>query len=469
MTEGTTEKSGASKLARLSWSFYDWAAQPYHTIISTFVFFPYFAATFIGDPVRGQAIVGYTLGAAGLLVALLSPVVGSIADASGPRKPWILGFSIVFVPAISLLWFAEPGALERLPLIIAAIIIATMALEIAAVFYNAMLPTLAPKSQIGGLSGFAWGLGYVGGLISLSFVLIYLALPGEMEAPFIPDTPLFGLSSEHGEPDRMTGPLTGLWYLLFALPLFLFVPDQKPSGISLTDSIGKGTRQLLNTLKDLPSYGNVLRFLLARMIYNDGLLAVFSFGGIYAAGLFGWSITMLGIFGIILVVFSAVGAFLGGWLDQSFGSKPTLYLALTLLAAGILGIISIGNDTVLWIITVEPYQTGGAPFSSAQEQFYLVCGILLGMAAGPIQAASRTMMARLAPEHMMAEFFGLFAFSGRVTSFAAPLAIGFVTDFYQTQQAGLFVILGFTLAGLVLLIPVKETSPQLSPKVPTGF
>ncbi len=450
----------ASRLAQASWALYDWAAQPYHTLIITFVFLPYFVTGFVGDPIRGQAIVGYTLGTAGFLVALTSPLAGAIADAIGRRKPWILFFSIVFVPAISLLWFAEPGATTRLPFIIGTLMVSAFCIEFAFVFYNAMLPSIAPQEKIGGLSGYAWGLGYIGGLIALTFVLIYLALPGEMNAPMIPDKPLFGLDMEKGEPDRMTGPITGLWYLIFTLPLFLYVPEKRAEGVSLRAAIGDGAKQLLGTLKNLPKYRNILHFLVARMIYNDGLLAVFSFGGIYAASLFGWSITTMGIFGITLIIFSAVGAFAGGWLDQQFGSKPTLFIALAFLLVGMLGILTIREDSILFVVGAPSLDQDTPPLSTLQEQFYLICGILLGMAAGPIQAASRTMMARLAPPDMITEFFGLYAFSGRCTAFAAPLTIAVTTQAFNSQLAGIVVIFVFVLVGTILLIPVHETPKE---------
>jgi UMF1 family MFS transporter len=196
------------------------------------------------------------------------------------------------------------------------------------------------------------------------------------------------------------------------------------------------------------------------MTYYDGLSAIFAFGGIYAAGTFGWEIQTLGVFGIILSVFAAVGAFLGGWMDDRVGSKRTILIAVAGLVAGTVASVSITADTVLFVIDVAPPVPGAAPFSSTAEQVYLLAGILIGISGGPAQAASRTLMARLAPPSMITEFFGLYALSGKATSFIAPFAIALATSAAASQRAGLYVIVGFLAAGFLLLLPVREEQAQ---------
>ncbi len=435
---------GGRRPGLFSWALFDWANQPYFTLITTFIFAPYFAAEFIGDPVRGQSLWGYTLAAAGIVVALFSPILGAIADISGPRKPWIAAFGVLFVVCCGCLYYAEPGAPNGALPIAIALAFAAIAAEFAIVFNNAMLPGLVPERQIGRLSGFGWGLGYLGGLAALIVVVS------------LPDVPFLGLQSAEAEAGRLVGPLTAIWFLIFALPLFLFTPDQQATGHTMSAALREGMARLGGTLRHARSYRNIGLFLIARMTYQDGLAAVFSFGGIYAAGLFGWDVMTLGLFGITLVIFSAIGAFLGGWADDRFGARPTVLVAVAGLLFATIGALSVAPDRILFLIAVPPPETGAAPFSSAAEWAYICFGTMFGIFGGPAQAASRSLMARLAPRGMAAEFFGLFALSGKATSFLAPLAIGVTTGLLDDQRSGMLVILFFLALGFLLLLPVRE-------------
>ena len=409
MTEQSLTLHGsppASVRARLSWALFDWANQPYFTLITTFIFFPYFASDFMGDAVRGQSILGLVLGIAGGLIAVLSPILGAISDTSGPRKPWLFVLSAVYVLGCLVLWWAEPGTPQRVIPIAMAIIVSTVAIEAAIVFNNAMLPSLVARGSIGRLSGYAWGLGYLGGLVALFIVLFGFALPGTVDWPFIPDAPLLGLDRAAFEPERMTGPLAALWYVIFVLPLFLFVPDQPRQGKSLSESAVQGLATLWQTLKGLARYKNIAVYLFARMIYNDGIAAIFAFGGVYARGMFGWDLISLGVFGIILAFFAAIGAALGGVLDDKLGSKRTILLAVGGLVLATLGAANITADSVLGFVVTDQGKADGL-FTTAPEQAYLAFSILIGLCAGPSQAASRTFMARLAPPGLTTEFFGL--------------------------------------------------------------
>ncbi len=415
------------------WALFDWSTQPFFTLITTFLFAPYFTSVVVGDAVSGQSLWGLGQGAAGAVIALMSPVLGAVADSMGRRKPWIAGFTIVAVLCMALLWFARPG--ESVTIMLVVIAAATVAVEFATVFNNAMMPTLVPRADLGRLSGFGWGLGYVGGLVSLGLMLGLFVLP---------DVPAFGLSKMLHEPERLVGPLSGVWLAVFILPLFLWTPDA-PARMTLGAAIGSGLGSLGTTLGHLKHYRIILHFLVARMLYNDGLTAVFAFGGIYAAGLFGWNQTALGVFGIIIVVFAMIGAFVGGRLDDRLGSKATVLLALGGLILSLVGILSI-----------TPAATAGAGlFSTAPEKAMIACAGLLGFFAGPAQAASRTLMARLAPLDLTTEFFGLYALSGKATAFAAPLAVSLATALFASQRAGLMAIIVFLVLGAALLARLK--------------
>ncbi len=451
----------APRLGQFSWALFDWANQPYFTLVTTFIFAPYFTSYVVGDAIRGQELWGYGQAVAGLCIALLSPVLGSMADASGPRKPWILVFQALSVVGCAGLWLALPGAADRdLIVILGLVVLASLGAEFATVFNNAMLPGLASRARLGRLSGYAWALGYLGGLLSLGFVLGGFSLP---------EVPLFGLDKASHEHDRMVGPLSAVWMVVFILPLFLFTPDAPPSGLGRAQAVRQGLRQLAGTLGNLRHYRNIMLFLIARMIYFDGLSAVFAFGGIYAAGIFGWTTTNLGVFGIILVLFAAIGAVVGGWLDDRIGSKNTILLAVTGLFAATLGIVSITvdgrgsaarTDTILFFIHYNVPAPGTGMFNTLAERVFLLFGIMIGIFGGPAQAASRTMLSRLAPPAMIGEFYGLYALSGKATAFIAPLVVGLVTGMAQSQRAGIAVILVFLVLGLLLMLPVRETRAQ---------
>ena len=276
------------RAAVISWIFFDWAAQPYFTLITTFIFAPYFASFVAPDPASGQALWGFATAAAGLMIALMSPVLGAIADASGRRKPWIAGFGALLVIGSCLMWIGKPGDTSIIPPLLLAYSVASVGVEFATVFNNAMMPTLVPPDRIGRLSGTGWATGYVGGILSLILVLGFLAANPDTGRTLFGLTPLFGLDPITHQGDRITGPLTGIWFVIFVLPMFLLTPDY-PARLPLRAALRSGLIGLKRTLGELPKQKSMTAFLLANMIYTDGLVSLFAFGGIYAAGTFGWT------------------------------------------------------------------------------------------------------------------------------------------------------------------------------------
>lgn len=447
--------ASAGPLARFSWALFDWANQPYFTVITTFIFAPYFTSQFIGDPVRGQSLWGYTQSIAGITIALLSPMLGAVADAGGPRKPFILVFQAFMVIGCGLLWFALPGHLALLPLIMAALVLAAIGAEFSIVFNNAMLPTLVPRERLGRLSGFAWGLGYLGGLLPL-FAILIVSRPELVGVTPPAGQALFGLDRATGAAERLTGPFSALWLIVFVLPMFLFTPDVPRTGLGPAAAVRAGLARLLTTIASFRRNANWFRFLIAFMIYNDGILALIAFGGIYAAGQFGWGTTELGIFGIILSALGIFGAWIGGALDDRFGSRSTILLTTAGMAVAAAGVFSVTRTSALFVIDLPPPTAGAGLFASTQERIFLGFAILMGLCLGPIQAASRTMVGRLAPPGKIAEFYGLFSLSGRATAFLAPFAIAVVTQAFDSQRAGMSVVLVFLVVGLLLMLRVEE-------------
>src|SRR5882724_1340413 len=442
------------RAAVISWIFFDWAAQPYFTLIMTFVFAPYFATHVASDPASGQAMWGFATAAAGVMIALMSPVLGAIADASGRRKPWIAAFGALLVIGSCLMWFGKPGDASVIPPLLLAYAIATVGVEFATVFNNAMMPSLVPPDKIGRLSGTGWATGYVGGILSLILVLGFLAANPETGRTLFGFVPLFGLDPVTHQGDRITGPLTGIWFIIFVLPMFLLTPDY-PAKRPVREALRAGLIDLKQTLGELPQRKSMAAFLLANMIYTDGLVSLFAFGGIYAAGTFGWNTIQIGSFGILLAIAGSFGAWLGGKLDDSLGPKRVIAGSMLVLLLAIIAILLVDRDSILFVKVAAPVP-GSALFAAPAERAYLVLGCLIGAAGGPLQAASRTLLIHMAPKDRMAQYFGLFALTGKVTSFVGPLLIGIVTAVTESQKAGMAVLVLFFVAGLVLLRRVRD-------------
>lgn len=443
----------ASNVAQGAWVLYEWANQTYFSLITIFLFPPFFTQVLAANPIQGQAYWGYVQATAGISIALMSPLLGAMADAAGPRKPWIV-FSTLFCAAGCFgLWFAVPGQ-PLLPVAL-ALVVAAIGMELTIIFANAMLPTIASDRRIGLLSGIGIGVGQLAAIVALILVLLFLQLPGEVSAPFIPDEPLFGLSKEAHETDRIVGPISGLWFLVFMLPLLLFVPDQEGRGLSRRQAAKEGLFRLWKTLKSVKHFRNVGIYLAARMLFYDGMTAIFVFGGILAASLFGWGAMEMAVYGIWVTLFAAFGAFVGGWVDLKIGSKKTLIRSLVGVIVTFIVLLSFDRDRIFYVIEVPVAADAGA-FTTLPQQLFLLTVGLFGMMVGPVIASSRTMMARIAPKEMMTEFFGLFALVGKATAWIAPLLIGIVTEATQNQRFGLMVTVPLILVGLAGLFMVKE-------------
>lgn len=456
-------RKSVSRLGIWGWVLFDWACQPFFTLVTTFVYAPYFASAVVGDAARGQALWGFAAGFAGLLIALFSPVLGAMADASGRRKPWIAGFGALLMIGSWLLWLGRADDAETIWIVLFAFIVASVGAEFATVFNNSMMPTLVPPERLGRLSGLGWGMGYVGGLVSLVLTLGFLAGNPETGRTLFGFEPLFGLDPAQREGDRASGPLSALWFLVFVLPLFLFTPDGSKA-MKLGSAARVGLHTFVETIRGIRGHANSALFLLANMIYTNGLGALFAFGGIYAAGTFGWETIEIGSFGILITIAASIGALLGGRVDDVLGSKTVVLGALALLIATSTAILSVDRNTVFFAIPVTPAAPGAGLFTSLPEQLYILFGAIIGIAAGPLQASSRTLLARIAPSTQIGEFYGLFALSGKLTSFAGPFAVATVTAATASQRAGISVLLAFFGIGALLLSFVRVSGGSGAPR-----
>ena len=424
MAEAVEERPAAGRTARgiVGWCLYDWANSAFNTVIGTFVFSVYFARGIYGDETAGSALWALVIGLSGIAVAVASPVLGAIADQAGRRKPWIGLFVAVTAAATALLWFAEPDrAFVAYALVLVAI--ASIAFELANVFYNAMLPSVAPAGFAGRVSGWGWGLGYIGGLACLVLALVAFVQP---------ERPWFGVGTENAANIRATSLLVAAWFVAFALPMFALTGDTPASGRGLRTAARDGLAQLWQTIVHVRRYGQIVRFLIASALYRDGLSTLFAVGGLYAAGTFGMSFEQILVFAIGLNVTAGLGAGLFSFVDDMLGSRRTALL-------GLAGLLALGIPVLL----------------IADARLFIGLALGLGLFVGPVQAASRTLMARLAPPAMATEMFGLYAFTGKSIAWLGPLAFAALTEAFDSQRAGMASIVVLLAAGGALLLTVR--------------
>jgi MFS transporter, UMF1 family len=430
------------------WWWFDWANQPYNTLLLTFIFAPYFASAVAPDPVTGQAVFGWMMAISGILIALAAPVLGAIADSAGRKRPWILFWSLIYVAGSFALWWAVPDASsETILFVLIAFAIGMVGLEYGIVFTNSILPALGPREELGRISGSGWAFGYVGGVVALAIMLLFLA-ENDAGVTLIGIEPLFGLDPDMREGTRSVGPFTALWYIVFVIPFFLWVPETGvPRKSQEKGAVAKGLRDLMKTLRGLPSHPSLLAYLGSSMLYRDALNGIYTFGGIYAAGVLGWSIVQIGVFGIIAAVVGAAGCWVGGRADRRWGPKPVIVTCIVGLIA-VCTVIVTTDRTMVLLLPVDPA-------SNLPDIVFYICGAAIGAGGGSLQAASRTMMVRQANPDRMTEAFGLFALSGKVLSFAAPGLIALATTVTQSQRLGVTPLILLFLIGLVLLLWVK--------------
>jgi MFS transporter, UMF1 family len=369
----------------------------------------------------------------------------------------VLFFTAVIIFAELCLWLPQPDGIGMsLFLTGVVVVIANVAYDFSAVFHGAMLPSLVPPRRIGTISGLGYALGNVAGLILLIFALAFI---------YLPDQPLFGLDKATHEHERIIGPMCALWLAVFCLPFFFFTPDRPSARLPWGTAIRSGLSSVVTTVNSLRHYRNVGLYLAARMLYNDGTVALLSFGGVYASGVFGWDTTELAIFGILLSVFAALGAYLGGRLADIITAKTTILLSLAGTSIGAAASLGFAPDRIFFVIPVTPGEKvwDSSLFATLPELIYFAVIMFVALFIVGTWANSRTMLARIAPEARMAEFFGLYALSGNATAFLAPWAVAWMTAATGNQQWGMAAILGFLVAGFLGMLFVKETRASAVP------
>ena len=436
------------------WFFFDWASQPYHTVLLTFIFGPFFAgiaSTYfmeqglseVAADARAQSIWSFTLTISGLLIGFGGPVIGAMADRSGNRMPWIAGFSVVYILGAGALWMTNPDG-SNLYWALIAFGLGFMGAEFALIFTNAQLASLGTPEEVGRISGSGFAFGYLGGLISLVAVLVLFVEQANGKTIAGLD-PIFGLSADAREGTRAVGPFVALWFLIFMIPYFLWVREVRPTRAKR--SVGEAMRRLLGSIKALPQRPSLAAYLGGSMLYRDALNGLYGFGGTYALLVLNWEVTQVGVFGIISVIAAAAFSWAGGRFDRRFGPKPVIVTTILGLMAVCLLIVNMSRESLFGMPL--------APDSPLPDALFFACGILIGGFGGILQASSRSLMVRHADADAPTESFGLYGLSGRATSFLAPALIGIVTAATESARIGVTPLIFLFLIGLLLLRWVK--------------
>lgn len=414
-------------LAIFAWCLYDWAAASYSIIVVTFIFATYFTTKVAANEIVGTYQWANATSLAGVLIALTSPLVGAIADHGGHHKRWLFVFTVISIISTILLWFAYPD-INYVYTTLACVVVGSLGYEVALVFYNSFLPVLAPRAYLGRISGWGWGAGYLGGIVALTIALVV----------FVQGSSGW-LNQATSEQIRICGPFAALWFFVFALPIFFLVPEMTTASKPLGEAVKLGYKELMSTLKKMPQERNVMLYLIAHMIYTDGLNTLFAFGGIYAAGTYHLTFEQVLLFGITMNITAGFGAITLGWVDDYFGSKPTIIVSLICLSFFGLPLLFLHSKYVFWGVA-----------------------LLLCLFVGPVQSASRSLMVRLIEEkNMSAEMFGLYSLSGKITAFIGPWLLGMMTIAFNSQRVGMATVIVFFIVGAFLMLPIKIKHERL--------
>lgn len=437
------------------WYWFDWASQPYHTLLLTFVFGPFFAAVGAeyymaqglleeAADAKAQSLWSWGLAAAGLIVGFGAPLMGALADTAGRVRPWVAFFALLYIVGAASLWWTYPDG-STLWAMILMFALGFIGAEFALVFTNSQLPSLADQDEVGKISGSGFAFGYVGGLVALAIMLVFF-----MEQPngktLVGLTPGFGLlDAEAREGTRIVGPIVALWFAIFMIPYVLWVKDiPKPDG---KHSLSGAFAILRNSISGLRHKRSLAAYLGGSMFYRDALNGLYGFGGVYAGLVLNWSIVSIGIFGIIAGIAAAFFSWIGGRIDGKHGPKPVIIGSVLVLMAVCFLIVNMTREAIFGI----PIPAG----SSLPDMIFFGCGILIGGMGGTLQASSRSMMVRHIDTDAPTESFGLYGLSGRATAFMAPALIAWFTTMTGSARLGVSPLIGLFALGLFLLIWVK--------------
>jgi MFS transporter, UMF1 family len=442
------------------WWFFDWASQPYHTLLVTFVFGPFFAAVAANfyldlglapEAAKAQAQTVWSLGLTitGLLIGFGAPFIGAMADISGRKRPWLLGFSLMYVAGAAGIWFMDPAG-ANLWAMLACFGLGFIGAEFALIFANSQLPSLGNKDDVGAISGSGFAFGYLGGVLALFIMLLLFVEQGNGKT-LIGLDPVLGLDAETREGTRAVGPFTALWFIIFMVPYFLWVKDDAATG--RRGSFGDAVRLVVKSVKALRNRRSLANYLGSSMLYRDALNGLYGFGGVYASLVLGWEITLIGIFGIISAFAATLFSWVGGIADRRFGPKPVIVTSILMLTLVCITVVNMSRETLFGFDLSET--------SKLPDAIFFGCGMLIGGFGGILQAASRSLMVRHTDPAKATESFGLYGLSGRATAFLAPALIGLATTLTGSARLGITPVIFLFLLGLIFLRRVEAEGDQV--------
>lgn len=451
----TTSSNRRLSLSARAWAWYQGGRDPWVIVVGIYIFMPYFATTVVGDPVRGQALVAGASKISGWTVALTAPLIGLILDKTGRRMPWLIGASLLMVPLVASLWWAQPGpAGLTIDTVLWLHICTAVLFGYTEVLHNSTLISAAGAGNAHRASALGIGLGNIYAFVLLLFVLLAFALPGTM--PGLPAEPLFGIDRATFEPQRVVGPIVAVLLLLATIPMALYTRDAPPTRVSLGTAVRASFADLRALLARLPKRRDAAWFLLARMFYADGLLALLAFVGIYAAGVMGWGAVELTAMGLLFTGFAAAGGLLASRWDSWVGPRHAVMAEIGLALVALLFLLGIGPTTLLYTWEIGSDAVWASPFfGSAPEVAFLAAGCVMAIGVAGSYASSRTLLTRLVPEDELGAYFGLYGLCGTATAWLGPALVEYTTRAFASQRAGFVPIAGLLLLGLILLLFVR--------------
>ncbi len=467
-------EGGAMGRTGFAWALFEWARNPYYILIVIYIFAPYFARDIIGADLlaggtladlppeealatanaRGQATIASVTKWAGFIAALTAPFLGAALDRGGRLKPILALFLASIVICSALLWFAMPGGQGLpVPAIMALLVIAYVSFTYSEVTHNAMLSVAGSRDRLSMISGLGLGLGNLAAtLIFLALVLLFV-LPGLTGWPFA--EPRFGIDLASFEHVRIAGPICAVWLALFSIPFFLHARDPGVPGASWRRAVTDGAHGVFRTLREAAHYRELMKYLLARMFYADGMAALLALGAVYVALFLGWGFLEMLCYAIFGSACAFAGGIFGGWLDNRVGVKRALIIEIVAMVAALAFQLGITRDSLLYGLFANEPVWDGLIFRTLSDCVYLASISVVAIAATASISSSRSMLAALAPVGRSGEFFGLYAIAGTITVWMGPLLVEYFTLWSNDQRIGMASISLLFLVGLAILFTVR--------------
>lgn len=452
----------------IGWGIFEFARNPYYNVIVISIFAPFFAANVVGDGANGQSVVAITIAIAGVIMAVCAPIIGSMMDRGGYMKP-PLAILVLLLSLTSMgLWFVKPGAPGSIILGVSLMATGYIIYSILEIFHNAMLSMSARPSSLSAVSGIGLAMGNFAGLFMLLAIGHYFA--GN-------DGPLVPIGTENYEHLRISGPIVAVWFLVFVTPFFLLMPDiqktperswrKSARDVFATDITEEGQERLLtkgvNYVKELFRLNpNVMRFLVGRMIYADGIGALLTLGSVYVGGFLGWSASQLIFYNVVGGFCAVIGALSAGFMDKVLGPKKSLIIELSVLIGVLAFQLSITKDAILFGLVPSGHIVWeGGIFPTLTDLIYFLMIFPAGIMLGACISSSRYMLLHIAPPKQIGQFFGFYAMAGSVTIWVAPLAVGVITWLTGDQRIGMSGLGLLFITGLWIILGVKaDKTPE---------